>query len=75
MCLKNGWGSECLAKSLSQYVRGGRLMPGRLCGSVSPAAGILAARIGVKKVTIGMIQKLVAMMLLLLGSLLVLGII
>lgn len=42
--------------------------------TVAAFAGVMAGRIGIKKVTIGMIQKLVAMMLLLLGSLLVLGI-
>jgi uncharacterized protein len=42
--------------------------------TVAAFAGVLAGRVGVKKVTIGMIQKLVAVMLLSLGALLALGI-
>ena len=42
--------------------------------TVAAFAGVLAGRVGVKKVTIGMIQKLVAVMLLSLGFLLAIGI-
>jgi uncharacterized protein len=43
--------------------------------TVAAFAGVLAGKIGIRKVTIGMIQKLVAIMLLSLGVLLVAGII
>lgn len=42
--------------------------------TVAAFAGVLAGKIGIKKVTIGLIQKLVAVMLLLLGCLLSAGI-
>lgn len=42
--------------------------------TVAAFAGVLAGRVGVRKVTIGMIQKLVAVMLLSLGALLAAGI-
>lgn len=43
--------------------------------TVAAFTGVLAGRAGIRKVTIGMIQKLVAVMLLSLGALLVAGII
>lgn len=46
-----------------------------VAATVAAFAGVLAGKVGVKKVTIGMIQKLVAIMLLSLGILLAAGII